>query len=79
MKHIFQAHLFLLLLPIINSVRFDRQSCACNKSIFNVADNENQSLSVSHISSTTLQTKFAFGFAAISRLGYETNLVLLKL
>lgn len=26
-----------------------------------------------------LQTKFAFGFAAISRLGYETNLVLLKL
>ena len=33
MKHIFQAHLFLL--PIINSVRFDivEQQCACNKGI----------------------------------------------
>lgn len=60
MKHIFQAHLFLL--PIINSVRFDivEQQCACNKGIFNVADNENQSLLFCQFPMGLQKAKFAF-------------------
>ena len=69
MKHIFQAHLFLL--PIINSVRFDivEQQCACNKGIFNVADNENQSLLFCQFPMGLQKAKFAF----LCRLGYDTT------
>ena len=70
MKHIFQAHLFLL--PIINSVRFDivEQQCACNKGIFNVADNENQSLLFCQFPMGLQSYKICF---SLCRLGYGTT------